>query len=248
MSDLDLDLDLKPKPPSEAKKPEGYFEQSADLLNSLILVVPLLLIYELGLLLTGGETLNGVDFITVFLARHWGLQGILVFNGVLVGAGLAGVWVLKNERGFNPKIVIPVILESTVYALFLGTAILVVMSRIPGLAAGGAGYNVVERVFLSIGAGVNEELVFRLGLFTALAWSLGKFTGKGTAVALAVVITSVLFSLVHYVGPTESFELHSFVFRFLAGAIFCGIFMTRGFAVAVYTHAIYDIYVMVILQ
>jgi len=242
----DLDLQLGPTE-SAKKKPEGYFEQSADLLNSLILVLPLLLIYELGLLLTGGETLNGVDFITVFLARNWGLQGILIFNGLLLVAGGVGVYVLKSERGFDPRIVVPVILESTVYALFLGSAILLVMSNIPGLSAGPAGYGLLERVFLSIGAGVNEELVFRLGLYTALAWSFAKFTSEGAAIAGAVVVSSVLFSLVHYVGPTESFEVHSFVYRFLAGGIFCGLFCFRGFAVAVYTHAIYDIYVMVVL-
>ena len=32
-----------------------------------------------------------------------------------------------------------------------------------------------------------------------------------------------------------------------AGAFFCGLFWLRGFAVSVYTHAIYDVIVMVIL-
>ena len=61
---------------------------------------------------------------------------------------------------------------------------------------------------------------------------------------MAVFVSSLLFSLAHYVGP-EQFGMFSFVFRLLAGALFCGLFLARGFAVAVYTHAIYDIYVMV---
>ncbi len=225
-----------------------YFEQSEDLVNSLILVLPLLLIYEVGLLFNGGVTLNGVDFITVLLARQWGVTGLLVFNGLLVVAGLVGLKLLQHKKRFDPRIIVPVAIESTIYALLLGTVILFVMSRIPGLSAGPAAYGVLDRVLLSLGAGVNEELVFRLGLFSGTAWALSKATDKSAAVAIAVVFSSLLFSLAHYVGPSESFALHSFVYRFLAGALFCGLFCLRGFAVAVYTHAIYDIYVMVYLE
>ena len=91
---------------------------------------------------------------------------------------------------------------------------------------------------------MNEELVFRLGLYTALAWAFSKLTTRGPAMALAVLISSVLFSLAHYAGP-EQFHVFTFVYRTLAGALFCLLFYLRGFAVAVYTHAIYDIYVLV---
>ena len=60
-------------------------------------------------------------------------------------------------------------------------------------------------------------------------------------------MVALLFSLAHYVGPGgDTFAIHSFLFRFLAGALFGIIFLGRGLAVAVYTHAIYDIYVLVL--
>jgi membrane protease YdiL (CAAX protease family) len=141
-----------------------------------------------------------------------------------------------------------VLVESTVYALVLGSLILWIMRHIPGiqggLQTGQEPLNVFDRVFVSLGAGVNEELVFRLGIYSGLAFAIGKFTPKAPAVAAAVVISSVLFSLAHYAGP-ESFRVDSFVFRTLAGGLFCALFCVRGFAVAVYTHAIYDVYVLV---
>ena len=241
-------------------KPSGnalqrYFEQSTDLLNSLVLVLPLLLIYQAGVLLTGGVTLNGADFVTVFLVNQWGIPGLLVFNGVLFVAGIVGIQVLKKERRFEPKIMIPVAIESTIYALLLGTVILTIMRYLPWIRpslaatpalAAGQELGIVNGVFVSLGAGVMEELVFRLGLFTGLAFGLGKVLDKGPAVAAAVLISSVLFSLAHYLGPHESFQAFTFVYRLLAGALFCALFAARGFAVAVYTHAIYDIYVIVV--
>ena len=70
--------------------PPGYFAQSKNLINSLILVIPLLVVYEAGLLINGGKTLNGVDFITIFLIRQWGVTGILVFNGAYDPARTVG--------------------------------------------------------------------------------------------------------------------------------------------------------------
>jgi len=62
----------------------------------------------------------------------------------------------------------------------------------------------------------------------------------------AVILSSLVFSGIHYIGSLgDAFTLGSFMFRFFAGVILAVIFYLRGFAVAVYTHAIYDIIVMV---
>jgi len=236
---------------SKRKRLGSYFEQSRDLLNSLLLVLPLLLLYQLGLLWTGGTTQNGVDFLTTFLVQGWGLNGLLVFNGLLLISGLVGLRVLKKQRRLNPQILVPVALESTIYALLLGSLVLVILRQIPGLlpnpgiATAQAGPSPLDALFISVGAGVNEELVFRLGIYSGLAWLLARGTErKGLALAGALIGSSVLFSLAHYMG-SEGFALYTFAYRFVAGSILCGLFVLRGFAVAVYTHAIYDVYVLV---
>ena len=71
-----------------------------------------------------------------------------------------------------------------------------------------------------------------------------KHTDPAPAAAIAVLISSALFSCAHYLG-SEPFHIVSFTYRFLAGMLFCALFWFRGFAVAVYTHTIYDIYVLV---
>ena len=60
----------------------------------------------------------------------------------------------------------------------------------------------------------------------------------------AVVLTSLLFSTAHYIGPSgEHLEWNSFLFRFLAGVFFSILFVYHGFGIAAGAHAGYDILV-----
>ncbi len=69
---------------------------------------------------------------------------------------------------------------------------------------------------------------------------------RGMRVGVAVLLTSVVFSAAHYLGPHgETFNSFSFAFRFLAGAFFAVLFVYRGFGVAAGTHALYDVFVSV---
>lgn len=238
--------------------PRGYFEQSRDLLNSLVLVLPLLLVYQAGLFLTRGQTLNGADFFAIVILPRWGWDGLLVFNGVLIVAGVIAVVVLTRKRRFDPKIALPMAVEGTVYAVLLGVFITQVLARLgirpPGLAietwaplaAGLAEAGTFSRVCMALGAGVNEELVFRLGMVPGITALAERAMPRRRALVVAVLVSSVLFSLAHYLG--EPFAVYTFLYRLLAGVLFCAIFALRGFGVAVYTHAIYDVMVMVVLR
>jgi membrane protease YdiL (CAAX protease family) len=61
----------------------------------------------------------------------------------------------------------------------------------------------------------------------------------------ALVISSLAFSLAHHIGPAgEPFAFAAFTYRVLAGAFFGLVYQIRGFAVAAWTHALYDLYVL----
>jgi membrane protease YdiL (CAAX protease family) len=104
---------------------------------------------------------------------------------------------------------------------------------------------------LSCGAGFYEEVMFRVALFggglTAIKilFPLSRWHKPLVFVGWAL-ITSLVFSLWHYVGPLgDPLEPKSFVFRWVCGVVFTVIFAFRGFAPAVWTHALYDIWVLV---
>ena len=90
-----------------------------------------------------------------------------------------------------------------------------------------------DDVILVLGAGVYEELVFRLILFTFLSLVLRdafQFPAAWSAF-LIVVISAILFSAYHYLSPSEDFRLQTFAFRTLAGIYFGMLFLTRGFGI-----------------
>ncbi len=145
-------------------------------------------------------------------------------------------------------------LESVVYALCLGavvgTATRWLLDGIPvRLAAGGgvAALSLPEGVVLSLGAGIYEELLFRVLLVGGL---FGVFRasglGRGKAGSFAALLAALLFSAFHYVGPYgDAWEIPSFLFRFLAGLAFSVLFLVRGFGIAAWTHALYDVFLLV---
>jgi hypothetical protein len=102
---------------------------------------------------------------------------------------------------------------------------------------------------MSLGAGVWEETVFRLGIMTGVALLLERVLGLGrwVAMTLALLVSAGLFSAMHHIPPYgDPLHLGVFTFRVLAGVFFGLIFWFRGFAIAVYTHALYDIYVLLV--
>ncbi|MCL2778902.1 MAG: CPBP family glutamic-type intramembrane protease [Polyangiaceae bacterium] len=60
------------------------------------------------------------------------------------------------------------------------------------------------------------------------------------------IVCAMIFSGVHYIGPMgDTFDMASFLFRAMLGLALTLIYVTRGFAAAVWTHAVYDVWVLV---
>ncbi|HEV8248189.1 MAG TPA: CPBP family glutamic-type intramembrane protease, partial [Polyangiaceae bacterium] len=108
-------------------------------------------------------------------------------------------------------------------------------------------------VVMSLGAGFYEEIAFRvvlfgLGLKIVRLLFLPASPGKSWLVMLGwALAASAVFSGWHYVGDLgDTFDLRSFVFRWVCGMAFSAIYAFRGFAPAVWTHALYDLWVLVL--
>ena len=98
----------------------------------------------------------------------------------------------------------------------------------------------------SIGAGIFEELVFRMGLMSALVWiGMGAVRGwslpKWVAGMFAIVASALVFSWFHHLCG-EPFDRGRFVFRTMAGVLLGLLMWARGYGVCVYTHTAYNMY------
>ncbi len=104
----------------------------------------------------------------------------------------------------------------------------------------------VGSIVALLGAGIYEELLFRLILLSLLVWGLRKAgIAPGASTLLAVIVSSLLFAAAHHVGPYGEAPLmwSRFVFRTLAGVFFSVVFLYRGFGIAAGSHAAYDVLV-----
>ena len=243
---------------SSAQASRRYWADSRSHRYSLLFALPLLLLYELleavaPVRSAGGVVRNGADvLLTSLFTAALGPRGPLVFMALVIGGALVLVW--RDRRGAAPLRVstfATMLLESIALALcfglVIGTATIHLIGPLRSLAAGSPlEGSVLARLTLSLGAGLYEELLFRV-LIVALISNGLRLLGFSRLVAgvVAVVVGALLFSAFHYIGPFgEPMQLESFVFRTLAGLAFSALYLTRGFGITAWTHALYDVAVL----
>ena len=207
-----------------------------DLGSSLVLIFPLLLAYEIGVLFAG--RVNGADLVTRVVLDAAGSRAAYLAIYALVAVGFL-MWIRHTRRWGTLRLALagPVILEAAVYALTLGAVASLIVDRLLGLGLG------APAVISALGAGVHEELVFRLALIAALV-ALADPLSPRFAVAFAIAGSSVLFAAAHHLGAHgEPWTVHAFAFRAVCGLAFGAMFWFRSLAHAVYAHVLYDILV-----
>ena len=112
------------------------------------------------------------------------------------------------------------------------------------------GQPLLANIITGIGAGIYEELVFRLILICLLMMvfqDILRLRHKNSII-LSVLISAALFSAHHHIdflsgqpNTSDPFNVIRFAFRTIAGIYFAGLFAIRGFGITAGTHAFYNI-------
>ena len=231
--------------PELGPPPETYWALSRTPLTSLAFTLPLVLAYEGGVLLLGrGSPRNGADVWLRQLLDALGFGGYFLLPLLTIVGLLAWHHVEHDRWRFSPAVLAGMCLECLILAAVL-VSLARLQSRLWPLDMGAGATAVASRFIGFCGAGLYEEVLFRLLLLPVVAWTIARLgASPPAAAAWAVVVTSLLFAAAHYVGPLgDTFGLHSFVFRALAGMFFATLFLVRGFGIAAGTHTAYDMFV-----
>lgn len=232
----------------------------------LLFLAPLLIAYEVGVLQLGGEqslTLrNGAD---AWLREGLAACGITTpIAAPLIIVGILIAWFARQRESIPedaPSLCLGMALESVAFALVLwclsrGYSPLLdslgITLATPPHAAESPPLNTaaVGQVVTYIGAGIYEEVIFRLVLFGMLKSALtAALLPRRMALVIAALAASVFFAVAHHLGahgePVDGFN---FLFRVLAGLYFTVLFQLRGFGIAVGAHATYDVIVGINMQ
>jgi hypothetical protein len=231
----------------------NYFSATRHPWASLLFLAPLLAAYEGGVLWLGGDQAarlrNGADAWMRWGLDTFGVGHVLAAPLVVLLVMLAWTWWRWDDRPDDPATVFfGTAFESCLFAFLLWQ-----FSRNFGPIVEGLGVKLqitvrtapLAQVLSFVGAGIYEEVLFRLGLFAGLCGLL-RVAGlpKLVAVVLAAAASALAFAAAHHVGPYgEPVRADYFVFRTAAGLYFTLLFVLRGFGVAVGTHAGYDVLV-----
>lgn len=233
-----------------------YHRDSKRLLVSFLIIAPLLLIYELGILLANPAFRNGADAVLRRAFALLGPKGEWIWLGCLLTAILICAFFAFRDKLPAHSLFFPVFLEGFTYALLFGPIVLLLRSYWGSSAlefreffpvAHPSEISPALNLLLAVGAGVYEEIFFRLILLSLLYYLCKKFCHflalpDWVGAVSAIVISSLSFSAFHHIGEYAApFSWEAFAFRSIAGSVLGAIFILRGLGVAVYTHAFYDI-------
>jgi hypothetical protein len=229
----------------------------------LALTVPVFVAYQLGVVFLNVR--NATDLVTArLLAVANGDR--LTYLGLTAGIGVvlfAVFGVLGRGQALRPAKVAQIAVEGAAYAIAMGSATSWVVGKIfAGVRPPGVGGPLAGLV-MSLGAGFYEELAFRAVLFglgaKVLVWLLARqrlaLVGAPAPLSLRAAIVMIVwaivcasaFSAMHYAGALgDAFDARSFIARMVLGLALTLVYATRGFAAAVWTHALYDLWVLVL--
>ena len=193
------------------------------------------------------EIRNGADV----LIRHF-IFGIgnnsEIFYGAILMAIFLGVMlynrkVIKNEK-LKFEFLCLMVAESFLWCL----GFIILMSVSEQILLSIMERNIIpEQFYLAIGAGIWEELLFRVGAIGLSLSFLSKIIGYSSiySAIIAIIFSAVLFSLFHYLGPFgDHFAYKSFYLRTIAGIFLGALYLFRGFGITVYTHIFYDMIII----
>lgn len=237
-----------------------YWDDARSPLSSLCFLLPWIVVYEVGVLAVNRDDpdsiRNGADFWMRSLLTSAGAGQMLLpllVVGLLVICQLAG----RHPWRLRAATLAGMLAESLLLAISLMAigrlhdyAFFWYGSGLPGgLPDVQAISSQLTRAVSYVGAGVYEEVMFRLCLIPAamLVFRLFEFP-RTLAAVMAAISTSFLFAIAHHIGPSaDAFNLFTFSFRAAAGVFFATVFLLRGFGITVGCHAAYDLLVGVVL-
>ncbi len=238
---------------TEAAETEAGTEDESSGSNAwtdLGLTLPIFVLYHLGVVFL--PVRNAADPVTSEL-KALANQSLPLYASLTVAIGGAFVLVLSiigRGKAFLPSRFLWVGAEGVLYAILMRMFGAWVVGNLT-LSAGDASLaqGPFGSIVMSLGAGFYEELVFRAMLFGVGAWIVKIMLGTGPTGLVAIcawaVATSVAFSAWHHVGPlADAFDTEVFVYRAACGLVLTAIYALRGFAPAVWTHALYDLWAM----
>lgn len=255
-----------PRPaPASQRVPLGerrYAWVSQRPLHVLVFLLPLVIGYEVGSALYlmrdgAGEAIRAHEQLSRLLGA-FGAGGVFLPGALLVVTLLAWHVLSKDPWRLRPRVILGMAAESALWTLPLlvlgAMAQRVANESLAAAAVQGAAdprlAPAATKLTLALGAGIYEELLFRLVGIAAIHFVLADICRMKPkpALGISVAVSAAAFALYHDAaflsgGGLGGLDPERFAFLTLAGLYLGGVFVFRGFGIVVAAHALYDVVV-----
>ncbi len=249
---------------SGARLRGGYGVLSTRPLHILAFLSPLILLYELGSIFflsdSSGqlvETIRAWKILAGFF-EAFGVAGIYLPGVALVTVLLVWHFLERDRWAVRPAVLAGMFMESIGWVLPFLVLTVLLRRALPDHvlpAAAGSTPDLLAmpwqaKLTISIGAGLYEELLFRMILIAGVHLILVDLCKSGELIgrAVAVAVSTVAFALYHDVRlPGGGVNAGALLYYLVAGLYFALLYLFRGFGITAAVHALFDIFVLVLL-
>ena len=246
-----------------------YARASRTPLHILAFLLPLIVIYETGLALRHDE-LADTGGVRAWAMLADAMQTLGIAPSTVVGYSLPAavivvvllLWHALEKRPWRlrPTVVLLMFAEAVAWMvpLLLFAGVVTKISQPAAVAAEPLVPATVEalshlswqsRLVIAIGAGLYEELLFRMALLALLHAILADLCKLGlkTTLVIALLVSATAFALYHDVWTASGLAWWPALLYFAGGLYLGGVYLLRGFGMAVGAHACYNTTVLVLL-
>ncbi len=222
-------------------------------LAQMVALVPLLLFYELSILLMDLRGMAPLDSRTQDVLSKVGLSAYYL-PGVLVLLALMGIHLYRRDPwkidasqlwklwGEALLLTVPLFI---IYLLFTAPVHKYIACQLSMLSEGGRRFDFAN-VVMGTGEAIFEEFVFRLLALPLLMLLLLKLFRLPVRMAeiIAICLSAAIFAAGHHIVPGAAPSHTDFLFRVAAGMYLAAMFLMRGFASVAIIHATYNVAAM----
>ncbi|MCF7922174.1 MAG: CPBP family intramembrane metalloprotease [Candidatus Marinimicrobia bacterium] len=225
-----------------------YLNSSKSLHYSLILTLPALAIYEIGVIILFQDSFfelrNSGEVLLRSLFESLGLRHPLVISGILLGLFMMVMirgYKIEKKPGIHANYIVYMLLESMLWGGFIFIS-LQFFTQLPLQMV--SMEEKLSNINLAIGAGIFEELIFRMVVISSILIVLerGLAMGSRVSVPLAIFFSAIVFAGFHLFMEVYSFPIFSQ--RMFGGILLGSLFYARGYGISVYAHIIYNFLIL----
>lgn len=243
------------KPPAPEQS-ESYFTLTKLPWHNLCFLLPIVVAYEAASLHfladASGQVVQMVKAQRLFeeVFERFGVLSMHLPAAAMLTVLLLWHLLTRHSWKIRLDVLLGMAIES---ALWTFPLLMIAVILKPVLAQTGAEdlstWPVGARLTISVGAGLYEELLFRMVLIAAVDFVLVDLfrTSRRVGAIGAVVASGVAFGIYHVV-PGAGFSFSWFAMYGAAGAYLGMVYLLRGFGIVVAAHALYDVLVLVIIS